>query len=188
MQISIAQHTHIPGILAIYKPIVKHAHVSFEYIPPGQLEMGGRIKTTLAFFPWLVALSDSSVCGYAYASRFRERKAYDRVCEVSVYVHPASQGKGVGTMLYQKLFSILVAQGMTQCIAGISLPNAQSISFHEKCGFRHVGTFQKIGYKFDQWFDVLFMQLELNSCTCPEKPIRWQDIEPETWGSFDVKR
>ncbi len=176
MKISIAKPTDIKGILGIYGPIVEGSHTSFEYTVPTHAEMRQRLEETLDFYPWIVARNGAEVSGFAYASRFRKRKAYDRVCEVSVYVHADHQRIGVGKALYEVVFRILRRQGMTQCIAGISLPNPGSIRFHERCGFREIGTFMHIGYKFGGWHDVLFMQLTLSDRLDAGPAIPWHSI------------
>lgn len=177
MKFAIAMPRHIDDILNIYEPIVKGTHISFEYAVPTREEMQIRLEETLEFYPWIVAFSEKGLAGYAYASRFRKRKAYDRVCEVSVYVDQGQQRLGLGEKLYKIIFRILELQGITQCIAGISLPNPGSIRFHIRCGFKEIGTFKKIGFKFGQWYDVLFMQNALQQQSTGNKTKPWHEID-----------
>src|SRR6266571_4964360 len=81
---------------AIYAPIVSYTHTSFELEPPDAVEMRGRIVETLPEFPWLVCCNEDEVLGYAYASRHRQRPAYQWSVDVSVYVDPAAHRQGVG--------------------------------------------------------------------------------------------
>lgn len=161
MEFKNATKVHVDGILDIYAPIIETSHTSFEYQVPASDDMWLRIQNVQKHYPWLVAERNEKVLGYAYATRFRGRKAYDWVCETSIYVHPDQFGQNVAMPLYELLFSKLYALGMHQLIAGIALPNDRSIAFHEKCGFRSIGTFKEIGYKGGKWVDVGFWQKEL---------------------------
>jgi phosphinothricin acetyltransferase len=70
-------------------------------------------------------------------------------------------GKGLGTALYQALFTQLKDDGYHAAIAGITLPNPASINLHEKLGLRKVGHFKQVGYKFGRWLDVGYWQSNL---------------------------
>ena len=142
------------AILAIYAPIVRETAISFELEPPSVEEMATRIRTTLTAHPWLVDERDGRLRGYAYAARFKARPAYDRTCEVSVYVAPEAQGRGIGRALYTALFEELARRGVRQAIATITLPNEASVAMHERMGFRHVGRLRAVGFKFGAWQDV----------------------------------
>ncbi|MCB0736811.1 MAG: N-acetyltransferase [Bacteroidetes bacterium] len=150
-------------LLEIYKPFVLETAITFELELPTLSDFSARISKIHNTHPFIVAIENSQTIGYAYANVFRERKAYDWIKELSVYVHPAFQKKGVGIKLYQTLMEILTQQGICRVVGGIALPNEKSVKFHEKLGFQHVGTFVKSGYKFNQWWDVGFWDKELNS-------------------------
>jgi len=147
-----------PGILAIYAPIVENTVISFEYEPPSVDEMVHRLE---AYRPWLVAVDNGEIMGYAYASKHRERAAYQWSADVSVYVHELARGQGLGTRLYRELFAVLVGQGYVNAYAGITLPNPASVGLHESLGFRPVGVYEGVGYKFGAWHDVGWWQLLL---------------------------
>jgi L-amino acid N-acyltransferase YncA len=145
------------GVHAIYAPVVRDTVISFEYDVPDVHEMRSRIaKIRDAGYPWLVADDEGVVIGYAYAGPFRNRKAYDWTCEVSVYVHAAHRGRGVGVVLYERLFAVLKAQGFRAAVAGATWPNAASEALHLHFGFRQVALFPGIGWKFGAWHDVIF--------------------------------
>ena len=115
-------------------------------------------------YPWLVATSgddDGGIMAYAYAGQFRDRPAYKWTVETSVYVAGAVQGQGVGRLTYEALIDTLRAQGFTQAIGVLSLPNDQSIKTHEAVGFRRAGVYREIGFKLGRWIDVGFWQCEL---------------------------
>lgn len=152
-----------PGVLAIYGPVVRDTVISFEYDVPDEAEMRGRIVKTLgAGYPWLVACDDDVVTGYAYAGPFRARTAYDWTCEVSVYVHANHRGRGIGALLYERLFGLLREQGFRAVVAGATWPNRASEALHLGFGFRQVGLFPGIGWKAGEWHDVIFWQLDLH--------------------------
>ena len=145
----------------IYDPVVARTAISFELDPPGPVEMKRRIVTALAFAPWLVEERDGIVRGYAYASKHRERAAYQWSVDVGVYVDEEHRRSGVGKALYGKLFRLLRLQGFYTAHAGVTLPNAASVGLHESLGFRPVGVYRGVGYKLGGWRDVGWWQLEL---------------------------
>ncbi len=149
------------GILAIYAPIVRETTISFELEPPTVAEMRRRIETTLAKLPWLVCASGRGTEGYAYASKHRERAAYQWSVDVSVYVVEAMRGKGLGRRLYTSLLGMLQDLGYYSALAGIALPNPASVGLHEAMGFRPIGVYRNIGYKLGAWHDVGWWQKQL---------------------------
>ena len=100
-------------MLSIYAPIVRDSPTSFETEPPTLSEMQRRIATTLEYAPWLVCANANRVLGYAYASKHRERVAYQWSVDVSVYIDPAQRRSGIGRALYTMLLQILRLQGFT---------------------------------------------------------------------------
>jgi L-amino acid N-acyltransferase YncA len=149
------------AVQSIYAPIVQRTPISFELEPPSVDEMRQRIAKTLAHFPWLVFAQDDEIAGYVYASRHRDRAAYQWSVDVSAYVQEAWRGRGVGRALYRALFALLRAQGYYNAYAGIALPNAASVALHEAMGMRPVGVYAHVGYKFGKWHDVGWWQGEL---------------------------
>jgi L-amino acid N-acyltransferase YncA len=149
------------AVARIYDPVVARTAISFELDPPGPAEMRRRIVAALAFAPWLVEERDGVVRGYAYASRHRERAAYQWSVDVAVYVDEEHRRSGVGTTLYEKLFRLLRLQGFYVAHAGVTLPNAASVGLHESLGFRPVGVYRGVGYKLGGWHDVGWWQVEL---------------------------
>jgi L-amino acid N-acyltransferase YncA len=146
---------------AIYAPHVDASPTSFEEQAPGSDELGARIERTSATHPWLVAVSDGAVIGYAYACPHRQRPAYRWAVDVSVYVAAESRGQGVGRALYEALFERLRRQRFRTACAGITLPNEASVALHERLGFVPLGVFRGIGWKAGAWRDVGWWQLDL---------------------------
>jgi phosphinothricin acetyltransferase len=120
--------------------------------------MAARISSNLARHGYFVAQSDAGILGFAYASPYRPRPAYDRTAEVSVYLAPQAQGRGLAQALYRVLFAHLAARGFHTAVAIVTLPNPQSAQLHERCGFAHVGSLQDVGCKFGQWHGTAIYQ------------------------------
>jgi phosphinothricin acetyltransferase len=160
-----------PAIAAIYAPIVRDTCISFELAAPTSEDMRARIESTLARLPWLVAEDASgAISGYAYASRHRERLAYQWSVDTTAYVRHDARGTGVGKALYEALLDALTALGYFQAFAGIALPNAASVALHESVGFQHVGTYRDVGFKHDAWHDVGWWQRRLRPNALPSAP------------------
>ena len=147
------------ALLAIYAPCIFNSHISFETEIPSIQDFEERIKKVCAKFPYYVAEFQGRVVGYAYASTFRERSAYNWALETSVYIAEDFHGSihSPAKLLYEKLFADLKARDIKQVLGVISLPNDKSVRFHEKMGFKTVGTFQSVGFKMGKWWDVVFM-------------------------------
>ena len=150
----------IPAITAIYRHHVLHGLASFETEPPDATEVARRHAAVLELgLPWLVAVLDGVVAGYAYAGVYRARPAYRYTVEDSVYVDKGYTGKGVGAALLPALIDGCARAGRRQIIAVIGdSANHASIRLHEKFGFTHVGMLPAVGYKFDRWVDSVLMQ------------------------------
>ena len=149
------------GILAIYAPIVRETAISFEVEAPTAEQMRGRIEGTIEKLPWLVCEWERAVMGYAYASKHRERAAYQWSVDVSVYVAEDGRGRGVARGLYTALLGMLLDLGYYSALAGIALPNPASVALHEAMGFQPIGVYRNIGYKLGAWHDVGWWQREL---------------------------
>jgi L-amino acid N-acyltransferase YncA len=160
------------AVAAIYAPYVTGASTSFEYAPPDETEIAARIASTLAGTPYLVLESQGGILGFAYASKHRERAAYQWSVDVSVYVADRAHRRGVGRALYESLFALLRLQGYYTAHAGITLPNPASVGLHEALGFRLVGVYRAVGFKRGAWHDVGWWQLPLRERTGTPDPPR----------------
>ena len=169
-----------PGILAIYAPFIEHTSLTFETEVPSIEAFAQRIETYLQNWPWLVCEINGKIAGYAYASRYRERVAYQWSVESSVYVHDDFAGTGAAKALYESLFEILQRQGFRNVYAVINLPNDRSVAFHEKCGFRYFATYEQVGYKLGKWKNVGWWRLILNEFGDePEAPVPFSTLDKE---------
>ena len=155
--------TDVPAIAAIYAHHVLHGTASFETEPPSLDDMHRRRADILAKgLPYLVALHDNSVAGYAYAGTYRPRAAYRDTVENSVYLHPDLTGRGIGLRLLEALILECESRNLRQMIAVIGdSANVASIRLHAGCGFRHVGTLTSVGHKLGRWLDSVLMQRTL---------------------------
>lgn len=170
MNIRTATPADAAAVSAIYDPIVRDTTISFETDPPGETEMQARIEKTLASLPWLVAEDAAgTVCGYAYASKHRERAAYQWSVDVTVYVREDQRGQGVGRALYERLLPLLAELGYCQAFAGIALPNAGSVGLHEAMGFQAIGVYRNVGFKHGAWRDVGWWQKTLQEAEGPPR-------------------
>lgn len=177
MIIRVVKERDAEAIQRIYAPIVADTPISFEMEVPSVDEIKERLKKTLVLHPWLVYELDGKVVGYAYASTYRTRVAYQWSAEVTVYVDQNFRGKGIGKALYLDLFEILKKQGYRTLIGGITLPNTGSVAIHESLGFRKVAHFNSVGYKLGAWHDVGFWQLEVQPYILdPPVPIPFNKI------------
>lgn len=163
--IRIAKETDAGEILAIYEKYIKETAITFEYDVPSIEEFRGRIRHTLERYPYLVAEKNEKIVGYAYVSPFKERAAYDWAVETSIYVDMEQKRGGIGGRLYEELETILKQQGILNVNACIAYPQVEdeyltrdSVRFHEKLGYKMVGTFHQCGYKFNRWYDMVWME------------------------------
>lgn len=157
------------AIASIYAPWVVEAGVSFELEPPSAVDMAVRVAKVLGDgYPWVVVEVDGQVRGYAYATRLRERAAYDWVAETSIYVDGAWQGRGLGEQLYAALLDVLAVQGLRWAYGAVVVdPDATSASasqrFHARLGFEAFGRFAQVGYKRERWWDIEWWRFELDA-------------------------
>ena len=161
MKIRWASHEDCKSILDIYQFYVLNTAITFEYNVPDLEEMKRRMTSIQSRYPFLVAELQNKTVGYAYATDFRHRAAYQWSPESTIYLHKDFLGKGIGIKLYQKLLEILKEQGYYNVFGGVALPNDPSVSLHLKCGFKEVGVYENIGYKIGKWHSTKWFQLVL---------------------------
>lgn len=192
-RLRLATPADAPAIRDVYAPYVRETAVSFELEVPSAAEMAARIGATLERYPYLVAEApDGALLGYAYLGRFVGRAAYDHAAETSIYLAPKVRRQGLGRRLYSALERVAIAQGICNLEACIGVPPLvegirvdderltwDSVRFHERLGFRWVGSFDACGFKFGRWWDMAWM----------EKVIAPHKASPQAFvpaGSLDV--
>lgn len=174
------------ALLNIYSPYVEHTAITFEYDVPSVEEFASRIKNTLQKYPYLVAEKNGRLLGYAYASPFHERPAYDWAVETSIYVDQNIKHQGIGRRLHDALEDALRSQGILNMNACIAYPpdeneylDKNSVEFHTHMGYRLVGEFYKCGYKFHRWYNMVWMEKLLDPEIKHPKPIKWMEENRE---------
>lgn len=172
-------------LLEIYTPFVisedcSVSNVSFELTAPSLAEFRQRIVDISSKYPYLVGEKDGQILGYVYCHPYRERLAYQWSVEVTIYLAPAGQGKGLGRLLYETMEKLLCLQGVTMAYSCITLGNEHSIKMHEALGYRLIGTFSKSGCKNGQWLDTVWLEKQLQPC--PKQPDNiksWRELDPD---------
>ena len=152
-------------LLEIYSYYVENTAVSFEYDAPSLEEFKERIKNITAKYPYIVLEEDGVIYGYSYAGVFKGRRAYDHCCEMTIYLDHNAKGKGYGRLLYEEMEKRLLDIGIINLYACIGDPISEdeyltkdSESFHAHMGYVKVGDFHKCGYKFDRWYNMIWME------------------------------
>lgn len=144
-------------ILKVYAPFITDTCISFEYTVPTLAEFTQRIKNISSEYPYLVLEQEGEILGYAYAHRYLERAAYNWDVEVTIYLAPQAQGKGLGVILYDALEKLMALQNIKNLYSCITGDNVHSIEMHRAMGYEFIGTFPKAGFKHNRWLDVVWM-------------------------------
>lgn len=173
--------------LAIYRPYITETAITSECSVPTVDEFAARIQKTLARYPWLVAERDGRIVGYAYASHFRTREAYDWSVELSIYVDLYERRGGVGGRLYARLEEILERMGIVNLYAWVAFPVVEdkyctydSYNFHAHLGYELNCVLKNSAYKFGRWFGLALMhKVVAHHAEFPERPVYLPDLEPE---------
>lgn len=154
-------------LVGIYSYYVEETAVSFEVVTPSAEEFAGRIRKITAKYPYLVAEEGGRILGYAYANTFKERAAYDKCVELTIYLDRNERRRGLGRMLYDALEPALAERGITNLYACIGVPvsgesdrgiDRASERFHRRMGFETCGEFHKCGQKFGQYYSMIWME------------------------------
>ena len=152
-------------ILEIYAYYVENTAISFECDVPALENFKNRMLRTMEKYPYLVAEEDGVVQGYAYAGAFVGRKAYEYSCEMTIYIDKAARGRGYGRKLYEALELLLKDKGILNLYACIGDPveedeylTRKSEQFHKHLGYKKVGVFNKCGYKFGRFYNMIWME------------------------------
>lgn len=158
------------AILAIYAPYIVDTAITYETAVPTLESFRKRIAGIIARYPYLVAESDGSILGFAYASTFKDRRAYDCSAETSIYIAREAHGRGIGRQLYNELERCVKANGITNLYACIAYTEHEdeyltndSVRFHEHMGYGLCGTFHGCAVKFGRRYDMVWMEKHLTT-------------------------
>lgn len=164
-----AVESDLGDILTIYNDAILNTTSVYNYKPHtlAMRQEWFRQKQQEGLPVWVAELN-SQVIGFSTYGPFRPWAAYKYTVEISVYIHPEHQGRGVARLLYPVLLESARQQQVHAVVAGIDATNEASIRLHQRFGFTEAGRFREVGYKFGQWLDLVFMQLLLPT---PENPV-----------------
>lgn len=152
----------VPGILAIFNDVVLHTTASWTYEPSTlEARLGWYDEHVQNGLPVFVADNQGTIAGWGALNRFRAPPGYLRTVEHSVYVAANHRGQGLGREILVTLIESARGLGMHTIIAGIDGENETSVRLHRSLGFEQVGHLKQVGYKFDRWLDLIFMELLL---------------------------
>ena len=184
MQIRLAKLRDCTDILRLYAQYIDTA-ITFEYTLPSFSEFFDRMQDILEHYPYLAAVEDGKLLGYAYAHRAQERAAYQWNAELSIYLDRGCTGHGYGRALYSALLELLRLQGVRTAYGVVTMPNEKSEHLHLALGFRKSAVFPHSGYKNGAWHDVAWFEKEILPNTSPPSPVI---SFPEIAQTEDVKQ
>lgn len=150
-------------ILKIYKQYID-TPITFEYVLPTEEDFKERVKSIISQYPYLVYEEGGKIIGYAYASRYKERSAYQWGAELSIYIDSNFTSKGIGKILCLKLIELLKLQEVRTVYGCVTLPNEKSEKLQISLGFKKVGIYHNAGYKCDKWRDVAWFEKVIATC------------------------
>lgn len=154
--------TDTEAIREIYNHYVINSTATFDTEPLSASRISRLISDISTRYPYLVYEEDEKVRGYCYAHPWKERAAYGKTLETTVYISGEYQGKGIGRMLMAELIQSCRQQGYHALIACITADNEPSKTLHTKLGFRQVSLFKQVGIKFGRLFDIADYELLLS--------------------------
>ncbi|MGN0169483.1 MAG: GNAT family N-acetyltransferase [Lachnospiraceae bacterium] len=167
-------------LLSIYAPYVQDTAITFEYEVPSLAEFEERIRSISAILPYIKAVEDGKILGYAYAGKYKSRKAYEWAVEATIYVRKEARRSGVGRLLYSTLEKSLKQIGVLNMNVFVVIPNGEdehltndSYRFHKRMGYEEAGRFHKVGYKFGKWYDVASMEKMIGEHTAQQAEVRF---------------
>ncbi|MBX3257202.1 MAG: N-acetyltransferase [Chitinophagaceae bacterium] len=162
IQVRLATGKDIQAMLDIYNDAILHTTAVYDYVPHSfEMRMQWFEAKKRQNFPVFVAEDNNEVAGFSSIGPFRAWAAYKFTVENAIYVKEDQQGKGIGKLLMQPLIDASKELGMHTIVAGIDADNEASIKLHRHFGFEEVAHFKQVGWKFDKWLDLKFMQLIL---------------------------
>jgi len=160
INIRTAKEDDLPQLLDIYNEVIANTTAVYQY-EPHTLEMRKEWFETKQQqgFPVFVAEEENVILGFSTFGAFRNWQAYKFSVENSVYVDAKHRGKGIGKLLLQPLIDEAKRMNMHTIVAGIDATNEASIALHKQFGFVEVAYFKEVGFKFERWLDLKFLQL-----------------------------
>ncbi|MGN0485651.1 MAG: GNAT family N-acetyltransferase [Acutalibacteraceae bacterium] len=195
MKIERVKEEDVVKLLEIYAPYVEKTAISFEYEVPSVEEFRKRIRCISEKYPYIKAVDDKGeILGYAYAGAFKVRSAYNRSVETTIYIKENCRRNGIGRSLYESLEKLLKEMGIINLYACIAYTAEEddylkndSLYFHQKLGYNIFGTFHQCGYKFNRWYDMIWMEKMIGNHGDKPAEVKLGEwtLEPDDKNSFD---
>ena len=155
-------------LVEIYSWYVSDTAVSFEYHVPSVPEFENRIRKIGEKYPYLVCLNGDTIVGYAYAASYSSREAYAWTVTTSIYVDREYRRQGIGSLLYRELERRLKDRGIVNLLAGVAWSEKEdeylthdSYRYHLREGYTKVAHMPSVGFKFNRWYDLVWMQKKI---------------------------
>ncbi|HMI93115.1 MAG TPA: GNAT family N-acetyltransferase [Polyangiales bacterium] len=160
VRVRVGELADLPSLVEIYNHYVEHTAITFDLEPFTVEQRWAWFEQhrTSGRHRLFVAEEDGVVLGYASTHQFRVKAAYDSTVEMTVYLAPGCERRGLGARLYSALFDAVKDEEIGSFIAGMTLPNEASIALHARFGFSHVGTMKRVGRKFGRYWDVAWYE------------------------------
>jgi phosphinothricin acetyltransferase len=146
---------HATAVFDIYRHGIATGHATFETEPPAWDTF---TATRLPEHRFVAVDDQGEVLGWIACSPVSDRCVYAGVVEHSVYVHPNTHGRGIGRDLLQALIDSTERAGIWTIQSGVFPENTASLALHAACGFRVVGTRQRVGRHHGRWRDVVAIE------------------------------
>lgn len=159
----ISPKTDAAAIATIYGYYVEHTTATFDLTTPTEAEMEALLTDISKGWPGLVWEEDGHMTGYCYAHPWKQKPAYDKTLETTIYLAPESTGRGIGRKLMKRLIDECRERGFKSLIACITAENSDSCRFHQSLGFKKVSDFTDVGEKFGRMLSVVDFQLQISS-------------------------
>lgn len=159
------EESDVPRLTEIYNYYIEKTAVSFDidsHDPELRKTSWFINYAVTGKYRLFVAECEGQIVGYSTSSRFRERAAYATSVETSIYLDHRFFQRGIGTKLYRALFDALEKEAVHRAYGGVTLPNPSSVALHKKFGFREVGVYREVGYKFGKYYDVCWFEKALD--------------------------
>ena len=167
MTIRYATIQDMSAIQEIYSYYVNNSNVTFAYEVPSISELETQFLNISSRYPYLVYCESDKPIAYAYASTFKDKEAYQWSCELTIYVHNQHQKKHIGRKLLTMLLDDLTKQHMHKVYSCITIPNKASMALHQTFGFEQIALFPQVGFKHEQWLDVVWLSKTLSTQAQP---------------------
>lgn len=165
MEVRLGRLSDVWQITDIFNYYIEHTNARFETMPFSYenrqswfSQFAGDSKHQL-----FVVVENENILGFACSQPYRATSAFEDTVEVTIYLAPEATGKGLGSILYSKLFDALVEQGVHRALSGVALPNDASLALHRRFGFREVGVFKEYAKKNGQYISSMWLEKALNA-------------------------